>query len=49
MMNVGQINVTTTLCLPTAEDWRQATSEDHDLGYINNILSGPEEIHVNPK
>ena len=27
----------------------QATSEDHDIGYINYILSGPEETSVNPK
>ena len=42
MVHAGQINETRTLCLPTEEEWRQATSEDHYLGYIKNILSGPE-------
>ena len=42
MVYKGQFNETTTLCLPTKEEWRQDTSDDHDLGYISNILSGPE-------
>ena len=41
MVHVGQINETTKLCLHTEEDWGQATSEYHDIGYIYNILSGP--------
>ena len=37
-----QINKTKTLFLPTEEDWRQATSEDHDLICINRIVSSPD-------
>ena len=32
MVHARQINKTTTLILPTEEEWRQDTSEDHDLG-----------------
>ena len=32
MVHVGQINKTTTLTLPTEEEWSQATSEDHGIG-----------------
>ena len=39
MVHAGQVNKTTTLPLPTDEEWRQAISEDHDLGYIKRILS----------
>ena len=49
MVHAGQIKETTEICLPTEEQWRHATSEDHDLVYINNILSGPEETLVDPK
>ena len=42
-------NKITTLCLPTEEAWRQATSEDNDLVYIKNILSSLEETPVDPK
>ena len=49
MVNAVHINETTTLGIPTEEYWRQATSEYHHLGYINNILSGPEEKLVDPK
>ena len=49
MVHAGQINETTTLCLPTEEYWRQATLEGHGLGYINNILSGMQETPIEPK
>ena len=39
MLYAGHINKTTTLPLPTEEDWGQATSEDHYLGYIKSVLS----------
>ena len=42
MVHVRNINENETLCLPIEEEWRQATSEYHDLGYIKNILSGLE-------
>ena len=38
MLNMVQIYQTTTLFLPTEENWRQATEEDHYLRYINSIL-----------
>ena len=41
MVHAGQINETTTLPLPTEEDWKQATSEENDIGYIRRILSSP--------
>ena len=41
MVHVGKINKTTALTLPTEEEWRQATSEDHDLRYIKRVLSSP--------
>ena len=43
------INETTTIYLPIEEQWRQATAEENDLEYINNILSGPEETPVESK
>ena len=49
MVNAGQINKTTTMPLTTEEDWSQAKSEDHDLGYIKRILSSPEETPIDPK
>ena len=36
------INKTTTLTIPTEDEWRQNTSEDHDLRYIKRILSSPD-------
>ena len=48
MVHAGQINKTTTPSLPTEEEWRQATSDDHDIGYINSILSSPMEIPIDP-
>ena len=38
MVHSVHINETTTLFLPTEEDWMQAKSEDHDLRYINRII-----------
>ena len=49
MVNTEQINETTKLCLPTDGECRQAKSEDNDLGYVQNILSVPEETLVTPK
>ena len=49
MVHAGQINKTTTVPLPNEEDWRQATSEDRDIGYIKRILSIPEETPIDPK
>ena len=49
IVNGVQINETTTLPLPTEEEWRQATSEDHDLGYIKMILSCTEETPIETK
>ena len=49
MVHAVQINETTTLPLPTEEDGRQATSEDHDLGYFKRILSSPKETPIYPK
>ena len=40
-VHAGQVNKTKTLPLPTEKEWRQATSEDHDIGYIKRILSIP--------
>ena len=31
MVNAGQIIKTTTLPLPTEEEWRKATPDDHDI------------------
>ena len=45
----GQINETTTLPLPTEEEWMQDTSEDHYLGYIKRVLSSPYETPIHPK
>ena len=39
----------TTIPIPTEEEWRQDTSEDHYLGYIKRILSSPEEANIDPK
>ena len=41
MVHSVKPNETTTQFIPTEEEWRQGTSEYHDLGYIKNILSGP--------
>ena len=49
MMHAGQINETTTLNLTTEEEWRQATSEDHDPGYVKRILSSLEERTIDHK
>ena len=49
MVHTGQINETTTVCISSDEYWRQASSEDHDNGYIKNILSVTEETLVEPK
>ena len=46
MVHGGQINETTTLILPTEEERRQNTSEDHDLGYIKRILFIPVETPI---
>ena len=42
MVHVRNINKSTALCLPTEEEWGQATEEYHNLNYINNTLFGPE-------
>ena len=49
MVHAGNINKTTAIPLPTNEEWRQATSEDNDIGYIQGILSIPEETPIDPK
>ena len=49
VVHVGQINETTTLNLSTEEECSQATSEDHDLGYIKRVLSSLEETPIDPK
>ena len=49
MVYAGHTNETTTLFLPTEEECGRTTSEDHDLGYIKSILSGPEGEMVYPK
>ena len=49
MLHEVNINETTTLCLTKEEEWRQATSEYHDIGYIKNTLSGTEEKPVETK
>ena len=49
MVHKVKINKTTTLTLHTEEEWNQATSEDHDLGYIKRILSSLEETPIDPK
>ena len=49
MVHAGYINKTTTLFLPTEYEWMQATSEDNDLVYINNILFGTKETLIEPK
>ena len=49
MVNAGQINKTTTLCLTIEEEWSHTTTEDHDLRYIKRILFGLEEIQIDPK
>ena len=42
MVHAVNINETKTLCLPIEEEWRQYTSEDHDIRYVKRILSGPK-------
>ena len=49
MVHAGKLNETTTLPLPTYEEWILVTSEDHNLGYIKRILSSPEETPIDPK
>ena len=49
MVHAVHINKTTTLPLPNEEEWSQDTSEDHDIVYINSILSSPEETPIDPK
>ena len=49
MVHEGYIKKTTTLPLPNEEEWRQATSEDHDLGCIKRVLYSPEETPIDPK
>ena len=39
VVHAGHINENTTLPLRTKEEWRQATSEDHNPGYIKRVLS----------
>ena len=43
------INKTKTVCIPTEEEWRQATSDDYDIKYINYILPGMEGKPVGAK
>ena len=49
MVHARNINETKTLCIPTEKEWIQDTSEDHNLEYINNILSGTEDTPVQTK
>ena len=49
MVHVVHINEIAALPLPTEEEWRQATSEDHDLRYIKKTLFSPEETPIDPK
>ena len=42
MVHAVQINENTTLYIPSEEDWRQNTSQDHDIGYIHDTVSGPK-------
>ena len=39
-MNSGKINETTTLCLPTEDEWRKTKTEEHDFRYTKRILAG---------
>ena len=48
IVHYGQINKTTTLPIPTEKEWRKATSEDHDLGYIKRFLSSLEDTPIDP-
>ena len=49
MVHARNINETKTLCIPTDKEWIQNTSEDRDLEYINNILSGAEDTSIETK
>ena len=49
MVHAVHTNETTTLCIYTEEEWRQATPEDHDLGYNKNILSVTQETKIHTK
>ena len=49
MVRTGKINKNTKLPLPTEEEWSQATSQGHDIGYIKSILYSPEETPIGPK
>ena len=49
MVHAGHINETTTLPLPTEEECKQATLEDHGLRYIKRILSSTEKTPIEPK
>ena len=49
IVHMGHINETTTLPIPTEEEEKQATPEDHDLVYIKMVLSSPEETHIDSK
>ena len=46
MAHVDQVKKITTLCLPTEEYLRKATTDDHGMKYINMILSGTEETYI---
>ena len=48
MVHAININKTTTLHIPTEEEWRKAKSEYHDR-YIKRVLSGPEKTDNDPK
>ena len=48
-VHAGEIKKTTRLTLSTEKQWKQAISEDHDLGYIKSILSSTQETTIDPK
>ena len=49
VVHTGHINKTTTLPLLTEEEWSQATSDDHNIGYFKRILSIIEETTIDTK
>ena len=49
MVYAGQMNKTTTIYLPTQEEWRQDKYEYHDLGHIKRILYSAQDTPIDPK
>ena len=41
---IGDVNPLTTIALPSDEDWRVASTNDHDIGYILRTIAAGEKL-----